>query len=298
MQVIILICNICPRNCRAERNISPGFCGVGESFRVARAAPHFWEEPPISGVNGSGTVFFSGCNLRCVFCQNHNISSGCFGKDVTPAQLMKIFDNLVSKGVHNLNLVTPSHFVPMLSKVLKEYHSPIPVVYNTSSYEKTETLRMLEGLVDIYLPDIKYFDDSPAVKYSSAPGYFKISFEAVKEMYRQVGNLCVNGEGIAERGVLIRHMVLPGNISQAVSIFSRVLDEFGSDAYISIMRQYIPCGTAVKMPPIDRPLSSREYKIVTDKIFSLGFNNVFLQSKASSSEIFIPDFDLEGVDIF
>ncbi len=290
-------CSVCPRNCMAERNIKTGICSVSENFRVARAAPHFWEEPCISGEKGSGTVFFSGCNLGCVYCQNYEVSHSAFGKDVSDVELMKIFDSLVEKGVHNLNLVTPTHFAPMLAKVLKEYKSPVPIVYNSSGYEKCETLKMLEGLVDIYLPDIKYFDSAPAKKYSDAEDYFEYASSAVLEMYRQVGTLKTDENGIAQSGIIIRHMVLPGNISQAIKIFTWVSENLPSDTYISVMRQYTPFGKAKELPPIDRKLSSREYRIVKDKILALGFENCCFQAKESSTESFIPNFNLEGVDL-
>lgn len=290
-------CSVCPRKCSAERNISHGVCGVGESFKVARAAPHLWEEPCISGEKGSGAVFFSGCNLGCVYCQNYEVSHAAFGKEVSEKELMKIFDSLIGKGVHNLNLVTPTHYAPMLAKVLKEYNSPIPVVYNSSGYEKAETLKMLEGLVDIYLPDIKYFDSAPAKKYSDAEDYFEYASSAVSEMYRQVGDIVTDENGIAQKGIIIRHMVLPGNISQAVKVFSWVAENLSTETHISVMRQYTPFGKAKEMPPIDRKLSSREYKIVKEKILALGFENCYFQSKESSTENFIPNFNLEGVDL-
>lgn len=290
-------CSVCPRECNAERKSEYGLCGVGESFKIARAAPHFWEEPCISGTRGSGTVFFSGCNLGCVYCQNYEVSHRAFGKEVSEKELMKIFDLLIEKGVHNLNLVTPTHYAPMLAKVLKEYQSPVPVVYNSSGYEKTETLKMLEGLIDIYLPDIKYFDSAPALKYSGAENYFELASAAVLEMFRQVGSIKTDENCIAQSGIIIRHMVLPGNISQAVKVFSWVSENLPPETYISVMRQYTPFGKAKEMPPINRKLSAREYAIVKDKILSLGFENCFFQSKESSTEEFIPNFNLEGVDL-
>ncbi len=290
-------CSICPRECMAERKNESGACGVGEGFKVARAAPHFWEEPCISGINGSGTVFFSGCNLGCVYCQNYEVSHGAFGREVSEKELMKIFDSLIEKGVHNLNLVTPTHYAPMLAKVLKEYSSPVPIVYNSSGYEKAETLKMLEGLVDIYLPDIKYFDPAPALKYSGAQDYFEFASAAVLEMFRQVGSLKTDENGIAQSGIIIRYMVLPGNISQAVKVFSWVSENLPPETYISVMRQYTPFGKAKEMTPINRKLSAREYSIVKEKILSLGFENCFFQSKESSTEEFIPNFNLEGVDL-
>lgn len=270
---------------------------MGEKIKIARAAPHFWEEPCISGTNGSGTVFFSGCNLGCVFCQNYDVSHNAFGMEVDDDNLKRIFDSLIEKGVHNLNLVTPSHYVPMIAKVLCEYNSPVPVVYNSSGYEKAETLKMLEGLVDIYLPDLKYFDSAPAKKYSDAEDYFEYASKAVLEMYRQVGTLETDENGIAKKGIIIRHMVLPGNISQAVKVFEWVAENLPIETFISVMRQYIPYGEALNMPPINRRLTGREYKIVKEKILDLGFENCFFQSKDSAEENFIPDFNLEGVDL-
>ena len=290
-----MICSICPRNCGINRAETQGLCAVGEKIRVARAAPHFWEEPCISGENGSGTVFFSGCNLGCVYCQNYDVSHNAFGKEVSEDGLKRIFDALIEKGVHNLNLVTPTHFVPMLAKVLREYNSPVPVVYNSSGYEKAETLKMLEGLVDIYLPDLKYFDSLPAEKYSGAGDYFEFASKEILEMHRQVGLLETDENGIARKGMIIRHMVLPGNISQAVKVFEWVAENLPIETYISVMRQYTPYGKAVDMPPINRRLSGREYKIVKEKILDMGFENCYFQSKDSAEENFIPDFNLEGV---
>ncbi len=292
-----MVCSICPRECAVQRNLKTGVCGVSENFRVARAAPHFWEEPCLSGTNGSGTVFFSGCNLGCVYCQNQQISHGAFGKDVSSDELKRIFDRLIQSGVHNLNLVTPTHYVPMLAKTLSEYESPVPVVYNSSGYEKAETLKMLDGLIDIYLPDIKYFDSAPAFKYSGAEDYFEFASQAVLEMHRQVGEVVLNEEGIAQKGLIIRHMVLPGNISQAVKIFEWVRDNFPPETYISVMRQYTPFGKAKEMPPINRRLSPREYSIVKQKVLAMGFENCNFQSGEAATESFIPNFNLEGVDL-
>lgn len=290
-------CAVCPRKCFADRKTETGICGVKEDFKIARAMPHFWEEPCISGENGSGTVFFSGCNLGCVFCQNYDVSHRAYGKDVSDVQLMKIFDSLIEKGVHNINLVTPTHYAPRLAKVLEEYKSPVPVVYNSSGYESVETLKMLEGLIDIYLPDIKYFDSAVSLKYSGAEDYFEKASSAVLEMQRQVGCLVLDENGIAKKGMVIRHMVLPGNISQASKVFSWVRENLPEETFISVMRQYTPYGKAKDMPPIDRKLSSREYSIVKDKIYALGFENCYFQSKESSTEEFIPNFNLEGVDL-
>ena len=290
-------CSSCPRGCKVDRSVKTGFCSVGEAYKIARAAPHFWEEPCISGSKGSGTVFFSGCNLGCVFCQNYEVSYAAFGKEVSESGLMKIFDMLIEKGVHNINLVTPTHYAEMLAKTLEKYKSPVPVVYNSSGYEKAETLKKLEGLIDIYLPDLKYYDSAPALKYSEAGDYFEYASAAVSEMFRQVGTLQTDENGIAKRGIIIRHMVLPGNISQAVKVFSWVRENLPRETYISVMRQYTPFGRAKDMPPINRRLSAREYSIVKEKILALGFENCFFQGADASDEEFIPNFNLEGVDL-
>ena len=290
-------CRLCPRECAADRSINKGRCGVGDEILISRAARHMWEEPPISGTKGSGTVFFSGCNLGCVFCQNYDVSHRAYGMEVDEKHLMKIFDTLIEKGVHNLNLVTPTHYVPMLAKVLSEYKSPVPVIYNSSGYEKAETLKMLEGLVDIYLPDIKYFDSVPALKYSGVEDYFEYASSAVLEMHRQVGAVITDENGLAKKGLIIRHMVLPGNISQAVKVFEWVRENLPAETYISVMRQYTPFGKAKEMPPVNRKLSSREYAIVKEKILAMGFENCYFQSKESAIESFIPNFNLEGVDL-
>lgn len=290
-------CTACPRKCGADREKGIGMCSAGNEYLLARAAPHFWEEPCISGTRGSGTVFFSGCNLRCVFCQNYEVSRANCGVSVSEDKLMRIFDMLVEKGVHNLNLVTPTHYAPMLAKTLEKYHSPVPVVYNSSGYESVETLKMLDGLVDVYLPDIKYFDPLPAQKYSDAPDYFEFASRAVLEMYRQTGSLVVGDDGTAKKGLLIRHLVLPGNISQAIKIFSWVAENISTEVYISLMRQYVPYGKAKELPPINRRLTAREYSIAKKKVLALGFENCFFQSGEAAEEIFIPDFDLQGVDL-
>ena len=308
-------CNICPRNCSADRGSGVGFCGVGNEYVVARAAPHFWEEPCISGKRGSGAIFFCGCNLKCVFCQNydspylfypmtrpHGASrSGLLtlsaGRQVSEEQLMRIFDSLVEQGVNNINLVTPTHYAPMLAKTLEKYRSPVPIVYNSSGYESVETLKMLDGLVDIYLPDIKYFDPAPAKKYSGAEDYFNCASKAVLEMQRQVGTLTLGEDGVAKRGLIIRHLVMPGNVSQAIKVFTWVSENLPPDTYISLMRQYVPYGKAKEMPPIDRRLTSREYAIAKQRILALGFENCYFQGKDAAEEIFIPDFGLQGVDL-
>ena len=291
-------CRLCPRACGVNRTAgNTGYCKAGKEIKIARAALHFWEEPPISGKNGSGTVFFSYCNMGCVFCQNYEVSRAACGRQVSEEQLMRIFDSLVEQGVNNINLVTPTHYAPMLAKTLEKYRSPVPIVYKSSGYESVETLKMLDGLVDIYLPDIKYFDPAPAKKYSGAEDYFNCASKAVLEMQRQVGTLTLGEDGVAKRGLIIRHLVMPGNVSQAIKIFTWVSENLPPDTYISLMRQYVPYGKAKEMPPIDRRLTSREYAIAKQRILALGFENCYFQGKDAAEEIFIPDFGLQGVDL-
>ena len=293
-----MICSLCPRKCGIDREISAGYCGAGEKFKIAKAMLHHWEEPPVSGKNGSGAVFFSGCNLKCVYCQNYEISYENFGKEITDIELMKIFDRLIEKGAHNLNLVTPTHYALRLAGVLEKYNSPVPVVYNTSSYESVETLKKLEGLVDIYLADLKYVDSAPSEKYSGAADYFEKASAAILEMQRQTGVLTVDENSIAKKGMIIRHMLLPGNISQFKKAALWISESLPPETHISVMRQYIPYGRAKDMPVINRPISSKEYSIAKQITRDFGFENLYFQQKTSASEKFIPDFDLEGVDLF
>ena len=290
-------CNLCPRECNIDRSKAQGFCGAGDKLRVARAALHYWEEPCISGSRGSGTVFFSGCNMRCVYCQNYGISNECFGKDISEYDLEVIFNKLIESGAHNINLVTPDHYADVIARVLRKFDSPVPVVYNTSSYCKTETIKLLEGLVDIYLADIKYYDSSVSAKYSSAPDYYEKAEQAVSEMYRQTGNLVTDDDGIAKKGLIIRHLVLPGNVSQVRKIFENVACKLGTDVFVSLMSQYIPEGKACEYDTINRKLSKREYELAKKTLLGLGFENCYFQDMKSADKNFIPDFDLEGVDI-
>ncbi len=291
-------CNVCPRGCGVDRaSSSGGFCSMGDKIKVARAALHFWEEPCISGTNGSGTVFFSGCPLKCVFCQNEKISHGGFGREVTSSELMHIFDALIEQGAHNLNLVSPTHFAPQLKKILEEYKSSVPVVYNTGGYENIETLKSLEGLIDIYLPDLKYYDKDVSKKYSAAADYFEFASKAVLEMFRQVGNLETDEDGIAKRGLIIRHLILPGNVSQTVKILNWISENLSTQTAVSLMRQYVPYAQAVNIKPIDRPLSGKEYHLALKAFKELGFEYGFFQKSLSASEEFIPDFDLTGVNL-
>ena len=289
-----MICNACPRQCGVDRSKKHGFCGAGESFVVARAAKHFWEEPPISGTNGSGAVFFSGCNLRCVFCQNFEVSRAKCGKEITDKRLTEIFDSLISEGAHNLNLVTATQYSERLSEILRDYHSPVPVVYNCGGYESLETLRRLEGLIDIYLPDLKFFDPERSLRYCGAADYFETASAAILEMRRQQPE-DIFEDGLMKKGLIIRHLVLPKNVNQSRRIFEWIKENLGAKTYISLMAQYTPCGKLESFPELQRKITRREYEKAVCFLEDLGFENVFLQELDSAAEQFIPAFDLTGV---
>lgn len=288
-------CKACPRECGADRESGVGFCGVGNKFKVARAGLHFWEEPCISGTRGSGTIFFSGCSLKCVYCQNYEISMNCYGKEISDERLVEIFGELCSQGAHNINLVNPTHYALQLKNILEQNKPPIPVVYNTGGYDKAETLRQLDGLADIYLTDIKYVSPKVSAKYSKAENYFEAAKSAVLEMQRQVGKNEFDENGIMKKGLIVRHLVLPGNISQTMKTLDWIYENLPRDTIISLMSQYVPCGQAAEYPTINRRLGEREYNTVTDYAESLGFENVYIQEQSSSDEQFIPPFDLSGI---
>ena len=291
----MFICNSCPRKCNIDREQKTGVCGAPEKYKLARAALHFWEEPCISGEKGSGTVFFSGCSLKCVFCQNFEISRNAFGKEISEERLIEIFKELEAQGAHNINLVNPTHYSHQLSQTLKKYTPQIPVVWNTGGYDSVESLQKLDGLADIYLADIKYVSESVSKKYSGAENYFSVASEAVLEMQRQVGENIFDENGIMQKGVIIRHLVLPGNVSQAMRVMDWIKANLPEDTVLSLMSQYTPCGKASEYPTINRKLSIREYDMVIDYAEKLGFENAFIQEIDSSSTEFIPEFDLRGI---
>lgn len=288
-------CGLCPRNCGVDRKTETGYCGVSDTVKIAKAMLHFGEEPPITGKNGSGAVFFSGCNMRCVFCQNYEISHKCYGKEVTAERLGDIFLELQEKGAENINLVTATHYAEQAAKALERVKDRlvIPVVFNCGGYEKVETLKMLEGLADIYLPDVKYYDDNIAVRYSGAKGYFKAAFAAVEEMVRQTGKYFIDGRGLMKRGVIVRHLILPGCYKDSISLINR-LEEFKDKVLISLMRQYYPCGEAANFSEINRKLTTFEYRKVLNECERLGFEG-FTQEKGADNGEMTPEFDLEGV---
>lgn len=291
-------CNLCPRKCNTQRKAltdsGKGFCNMGENPVIARAALHFWEEPPISGTNGSGTVFFSGCNLKCVFCQNEDISSGGFGKEITVERLREIYFELIKQGAHNINLVTGTHFINTIAKSLEE-PLPVPVVYNCGGYESINSLKLLENKVQIYLPDLKYADDDLAVKYSDAPDYFETATNAIKEMYRQVGKCEFNDNGIMTKGVIIRHLILPNNLENTKKVIDWVKYNFNDgEVLFSLMSQFTPNKTC-KIPELSRRLTQEEYDEIEDYLFLSGIEDGFMQELSSAKEEYIPPFNLEGV---
>ena len=290
------ICNFCARRCGIDRSQHAGFCGMTEKIRIARAGLHFWEEPCISGEKGSGTVFFSGCNLRCVYCQNYEISTGGSGQEITLPRLKEIYSELIAQGAHNINLVTPTHYTDAVLASLEE-PLPVPVVYNTNGYEDVENLKRLEGKVQIYLPDLKYSDDSLAIRYSNAPGYFAAATRAIREMFRQTGRYRINEEtGLMERGIIIRHLLLPGQVENTKRVIDWVAETFEpGDVLFSLMRQYIPHGKAEDYPELNRKVTDKEYQAVEDHLFDSGIEDGFVQDEDSASKDFIPSFDGTGV---
>ncbi|HAN43941.1 MAG TPA: radical SAM protein [Ruminococcaceae bacterium] len=290
-------CTLCPRQCGSDRTNSPGYCGGGENIRLARAALHFWEEPCISGKNGSGTVFFSGCQLKCCFCQNYKISAENFGKEVAAERLAEIFLELQAQNASNINLVSPTHYAGKIIQAL-DIAKPklkIPVVYNSSGYENIQTLKMLEGYVDVYLPDIKYMDSQMSKKYSNAENYFEYASKAVLEMFRQVGKAVFDENGLIKRGLIIRHLVLPKGADDTLKIIDWISNNLPKeDILLSLMSQYTPCYKSELYPEINRKISTYEYNKTVKKADELGFKG-YAQQKSSAKEEYTPPFDLEGV---
>lgn len=292
-------CSICPRNCRIDRtNGQIGYCQSGHEIKAALASVHMWEEPPISGSCGSGTIFFSGCNLRCVFCQNYTISSENSGKTISTERLSEIMLEQQARGVHNINLVTATHFIPSIIKAVQKAKNnglKIPIVYNTGGYEKVESIKMLEGTVDIYLPDIKYFSSELSLKYSGASDYFSYASEAVLEMYRQTGNNIYDDNGIMKSGVIIRHMIMPSHKEDSYKVLDWIRDNIGTEACVSLLSQYTPAYNAEKYKEINRKLMSLEYTRVIEHFFDIGLKNGFMQEKSSAESKYTPIFDLSGL---
>lgn len=288
-------CTLCPRRCGVDRTRGQlGFCRMPDKLFAARASVHYWEEPVISGSFGSGAIFFSGCTLRCAFCQNYTISDEIFGKELTPQALRAAMERLIDDGVQNINLVTPTHFLPSILPAL-EPKLPVPVVYNCGGYESVETLKMLEGKVDVYLPDFKYSDNTLAKRLSAAPDYYETAAAAILEMYRQTGKPVIEDEQMT-RGVLLRHLVLPGYVDNSLGVLDWIAEHFHpGDILVSLMSQYVPMGKAGRMPPLDRRITETEYDAVLSYMMLLGIEDGFTQDFSAATSDYTPDFDLTGL---
>lgn len=288
-------CRLCPRACGVDRTRGErGFCRMPGSILAARAAAHYWEEPVISGSYGSGAVFFSGCTLRCRFCQNYEISDGGAGQALTSAQLRDVFLRLIDEGVQNINLVTPTQFLPSIVPALTP-KPPVPVVYNCGGYESVETLRQLEGLIDVYLPDYKYSDAQLAAQLSCAPDYPEIADAAIREMVRQTGPAVIEDEQLV-RGTLVRHLVLPGYLDNTLGALDWFAETFPrGDVLLSLMSQYTPAGRAKSEPPLDRRVSEDEYAAALSYLELLGIEHGFTQDLSAAETAYIPSFDGEGL---
>jgi len=292
-----MICNLCPRLCGAARSDlrGEGYCRQGSLPVLARAALHQWEEPPISGSRGSGTVFFSGCSLGCVFCQNEEISHRDFGKPVSVERLGEICDELIAQGAHNINLVNPTHYSHVVRQLLLTHPLPVPVVWNSGGYDRVETLRSLEGLVDVYLPDLKYLDTDVSRRYSAAPDYPEVAVAAIREMVRQVGPCQFDDGGLLKKGVVIRHLILPGQLAGAKQVMDWIHAEFEPGTVLfSLMSQYTPWGRAAEFPEIDRKLRKGEIRSAMEYMENLGLDG-FTQDQESAQREYTPAFDLTGV---
>lgn len=295
-------CNLCPRECHVDRKSGrTGFCLEDDRIYVARAALHMWEEPCISGLNGSGTVFFSGCNLRCVYCQNHEIAAGKRGKQISTGRLAEIFIELQEKGAANINLVTPDHYADKVAKAVlmaRKNGLTVPIVYNCSGYTKREVIRNLSGIVDVFLTDFKYMDSELAAKLSSAPDYPTVAQRALAEMVDITHNAIFDRQGMMQKGVIVRHLLLPGHKQNAKDVIRYVYETYGDSVYISLMNQYTPCA-GIKLrtdqQELYRKVTKREYDAVVDYAIGLGVKNAFIQEGDTAKESFVPEFDGEGV---
>ena len=278
-----------------------GVCGVTDEIFAARAALHMWEEPCISGDKGSGAVFFSGCNMKCVFCQNYDIAHAGVGRSITVERLSQIFFELCEQGALNINLVTPTHYIPQIAEAIKAARQnglTVPIIYNSSGYEKVSSLKMLDGLIDVYLPDCKYYSDELAVRYSNAAGYHAVALEAIGEMLRQVGECAFDENGIITKGVIVRHMILPNHTKDSIAVLGSLYERFGNRVYYSIMNQYTPMPRVMDsddFPELTRAVAKREYAKIIDYALSLGIENGYTQEGAAVSESFIPAFDETGL---
>lgn len=291
-------CTLCPRECKVDRTIKKGYCKSDSNLVVSRAALHMWEEPCISGNEGSGTVFFSGCSLGCIYCQNRNISKGLSGKVISLVRLSDIFLELQEQKANNINLVTPTHYIPHIVKSLdsaKTRGLKIPVVYNTGGYEKAETLKMLDGYIDVYLPDFKYISPSVAKEYSMAEDYPKYAKSSLAEMVRQTKTATFNNRGIMTKGTLVRHLLLPGHLKESKTVVKYLFETYGDSIYISLMNQYTPMPHMKNHPVLSKKVTDDEYTKLVNYAVDLGVKNGFIQEGETATESFIPEFDNTGV---
>ena len=291
-------CNLCPRNCLVDRTKTLGYCKATDKVKVARSALHYFEEPSISGSNGSGTIFFSNCNLKCCYCQNKEISTDGFGKEITIERLSEMMLELEEKHANNINLVTPTHYVPSIIEAIKLARKKglsIPIVYNTSGYESVETLKLLEGYIDIYLTDFKYFDNKLGKYLSKCSNYFEVASKALEEMYRQTGKNKFNKDGLMTKGIIVRCLVLPTKSDDTKKIINYLYKKYQDNIYLSIMNQYTPVNFIKDYPYLNKTISEDEYNDVIDYAIDLGIKNAYMQEGGTCSESFIPAFDLEGV---
>ncbi|MBP5684106.1 MAG: radical SAM protein [Bacilli bacterium] len=290
-------CTLCPRNCNVNRYKNLGYCKQSNKIKLALAKLFFYEEPPISGKNGSGTIFFTGCNLKCLFCQNYDISTKNIGKTVSIKRLSEIMLELQSKKAHNINLVTPTIYVPQIIKAIKKAKKnglDIPIIYNSSGYENLETIKMLKGYIDVYLPDFKYYDNNIAIKYSSAKDYFKYASASIQEMIKQVGSCKFDKNGMITKGVIVRHLLLPTHLEDSKKII-KYLSQYKDDIYLSIMNQYTPI-RKLKYEELNHPVKKDDYYELIDYAVSLNIKNAFCQEDETVSESFIPIWNFEGVE--
>ena len=287
-------CKICPHNCNVNRlNGKIGRCKCADKIKIALASVHNYEEPCISGVNGSGTIFFSNCNMNCIYCQNYEISQLGKGKEISIKELADIFINQQEKGVNNINLVTPTMYAFQIIeaiKLAKKNGLIIPIIYNTNGYEKIETLKALQGYIDVYLPDLKYYSNKLSIKYSKVNNYFSVATEAIKEMYRQVGTPKFNEDGIIQRGIIIRHLVLPNHIQNSKNILKWIKENMPQDVYVSIMAQYFPTYKAKEDELLNRKLTKKEYKEIENFLYTLDLKNGYIQELGEHEEEYVPDF--------
>ena len=284
-------CNLCPRMCEVDREIRTGFCGLGSEMLIARIQPHLWEEPPVSGTRGTGAVFFSGCTLRCAYCQNGEISHHPWGRRFTPEELADSLKKLEDAGMQSISFITGTPFVPQILAALERYRPALPLVWNTSGYERVETLKMLEGAIDVYLPDLKHYSRRMGALCAKAPDYFETASAAIQEMCRQTGLPQYDGEGIMTRGTLVRHLILPSLTGESMKLLTWVRDTLPAGTPVSLMRQYIPYN-GVDIPGLDRKVTEKEYRRVRDHMLSLGLPG-YLQEPASADPDFVPAFNRE-----